>query len=243
MTTSLKTITGILILAGMLGLTGCSSGSSNDAATASPAAAAATASPAAASATAAPVAPAALQPAASSSSAPSAAPAEASSTASPSAAGGGASASSAAEPQDSSKLVEELLELAREGKVPGVEYAAHTGLIDDVEAAWGEPDTKEAAGKGIYATYSKKHVVFGFNKGSRIFDVRSSAANLQKLTLKEIEAVLGEPENTTVNGGDKIYMYQAGKQYELKFIIPEASGTVDHISVFSEQDSINNMAG
>lgn len=127
--------------------------------------------------------------------------------------------------------------------MPGVEYAAHTGLIDDVEAAWGEPDTKETAGKGIYATYSKQRVVIGFNKGSRIFDVRSSAADLQKLTLKEIEAVLGEPEKTAVNGGDKIYMYQAGKQYELKFIIPEASGTVDHISVFSEQDSINNMAG
>ncbi len=228
MTTSLKTITGILILAGMLGLTGCSSGSNDDA----------TASPSAASAS---EAPAVSQPAASSSSAPSAAPAEASSTASPSAAGGGAS--SAAVPQDSSKLLEVLLQLAREGKVPGVEYAAHTGLIDDVEAAWGEPDTKEAAGKGIYATYSKKHVVFGFNKGSRIFDVRSSAADLQKLTLNEIEAVLGKPENTAVNGRDKIYMYQAGKQYELKFIIPDASGTVDHISVFSEQDSINNMAG
>ncbi|MNH99311.1 hypothetical protein D3C73_520760 [compost metagenome] len=228
MTTSLKTITGILILAGMLGLTGCSSGS-NDAATASPSAAPAS------------EAPAASQPAASSSSAPSAPPAEASSTASPSAAGGGAS--SAAVPQDSRKLLEVLLQLAGEGKVPGVEYAAHTGLIDDVEAAWGEPDTKEAAGKEIYAAYSKEHVVFGFNKGSRIFDVRSSAADLQKLTLKEIEAVLGKPENTAVNGGDKIYMYQAGKQYELKFIIPDASGTVDHISVFSEQDSINNMAG
>ncbi|KWX73404.1 hypothetical protein AMQ84_23215 [Paenibacillus riograndensis] len=220
MTNSLKTITGILILAGMLGLTGCSSGSNNEA----------TASQASS------------QPGASSSAAPSAAPAEASATASPSAAAGGG-ASSAAAPQDSSKLLEELLQLAREGKVPGVEYAAHTGLIDDVEAAWGEPDTKETAGKGIYATYSKQHVVIGFNKGSRIFDVRSSAADLQKLTLKEIEAVLGEPEKTAVNGGDKIYMYQAGKQYELKFIIPEASGTVDHISVFSEQDSINNMAG
>ncbi|QQZ63620.1 YjgB family protein [Paenibacillus sonchi] len=240
MTNSLKTITGILILAGMLGLTDCSSGSNHEA-TASPAASQPGAS-SSGSNDAATVSPAASQPEASSSSAPSAAPAEASATASPSAAAGGGASSTAA-PQDSSKLLEELLQLAREGKVPGVEYAAHTGLIDDVEAAWGEPDTKETAGKGIYATYSKQHVVIGFNKGSRIFDVRSSAADLQKLTLKEIEAVLGEPERTAVNGGDKIYMYQAGKQYELKFIIPEASGTVDHISVFSEQDSINNMAG
>ncbi|MNN94259.1 hypothetical protein D3C81_2128520 [compost metagenome] len=81
------------------------------------------------------------------------------------------------------------------------------------------------------------------NKGSQIFDVRSSASDLQQLTLQEIEQTLGKPDNTTTNGGDKIYIYQAGEQYQLKFIIPESTGKVDHISVFSEQDSINNMAG
>ncbi|OKP83976.1 hypothetical protein A3844_20575 [Paenibacillus helianthi] len=222
MNTSFKATAGILILTGILGLSACSS-SNNDAANATPEATAIS------------------QPEASSSPAPSTEPSKVPSAASPNAAGGGSE--SASSPEDSSKLLEELLQLAQQGKVPGVEYAAHTGLIDEVEAAWGEPDTKESAGKGIYSTYSKKHVVFGFNKGSKIFDVRSSAADLQKLTLKQIEAVLGTPDHTTVNGSDKIYIYQAGKQYDLKFIIPDASSTVDHISVFSEQDSINNMAG
>lgn len=149
----------------------------------------------------------------------------------------------AATPEERSKLLNELLELAKQGKVPGVEYAAHSGMIDEVEAAWGEPDLKESAGKGVYSTYSKKSVVFGFNKGMQIFDVRSSAPELQSLTLKQIEAVLGKPDATTVNGEDNIYIYQANKQYQLKFIIPESTGTVNHISVFSEQDSNNNMAG
>ncbi|HEY4431107.1 MAG TPA: YjgB family protein [Paenibacillus sp.] len=145
--------------------------------------------------------------------------------------------------QSSDKQLKELLELAKKGKVPGVEYAAHTGLIDEVEADWGKPDKQDSAGKGIYATYTDKQIVFGFNKGSLIFDVRSSDDALQKLTLKQIEGTLGKPDDTKVNGEDKIYTYQANDQYQLKFIIPSSTGTVDHISVFSEQDSFNNMAG
>lgn len=146
-------------------------------------------------------------------------------------------------PQDSAEQLKELLVLAKKGKVPGVEYAVHTGLIDEVEADWGKPDQQESAGKGIYATYTDKHVVFGFNKGSLIFDVRSSDAALQKLTLKLVEGTLGKPDDTKTNGDDKIYTYQANDQYQLKFIIPSSTGTVGHISVFSEQDSFNNMAG
>ncbi|WP_054939167.1 YjgB family protein [Paenibacillus ihuae] len=220
MTTSFKTIAGIVILAGVIGLTACDSSGKADTAATAPAGGTASAQPA----------PATVQPEASAS------PAAA---ASPSTAGG----STADAVKDSAKQLKELLQLAKQGKVPGVEYAAHSGMIDEVEAAWGEPGTKESAGKGIYSTYNDKHVVFGSNKGSQIFDVRSSAADLQQLTLKEIEQTLGKPDNTTVNGSDKIYIYQAGEQYQLKFIIPDSSGTVDHISVFCEQDSINNMAG
>ncbi|CAH1216421.1 hypothetical protein PAECIP111892_04313 [Paenibacillus auburnensis] len=224
MTTTFKTIAGIVILAGVIGLTACDSSGKADTAASAPAGGVASVEPAPTA-----TATATLQPVASASPA----------AASPSTAGG----STADAVKDTAKQLKELLQLAKQGKVPGVEYAAQSGMIDEVEAAWGEPDTKEFAGKGIYSTYNDKHVVFGSNKGSQIFDVRSSAADLQQLTLKEIEQTLGKPDNTTVNGSDKIYIYQAGKQYQLKFIIPDSSGTVDHISVFCEQDSINNMAG
>lgn len=144
---------------------------------------------------------------------------------------------------DKHQLLHELLELAKQGKAPGVEFAAHTGLIDDVEKAWGEPDKKESAGQGIYSTYSKKNTVFGFNKGSLIFDVRSSAPKLQELTLADIEAALGKSEDIRQNGNDTIYVYPAGKEFELKFIIPASTKKVSHISVFSPRDSFNNMAG
>lgn len=237
MITSFKGIAGIIILAGAISLTGCDSDKQNAAPTepaATQSAEATTSPPAEVSPSPAPVNGESAAPEAGGSAA----------AASPAAAEPGAAAGAAsAAPQELSKQLNELLQLAKQGKVPGVEYAAHSGLIDDVEAAWGEPDTKETAGKGMYSTYSGKHVVFGFNKGSQIFDVRSSASDLQQLTLKQIEGVLGQPDDKAVNGSDHIYIYQANKQYQLKFIIPESSGTVDHISVFSEQDSINNMAG
>ncbi|OMF32793.1 YjgB family protein [Paenibacillus sp. FSL H8-0259] len=251
MITSFKTIAGIILLGGMLSLTACNSGKP-DAADTGGAAAQASELPASAQPEGSPAPAAGTEPAeaggAAATAAPYAAPAAQGGTgaaASPAAAEPGAAAgeASAATPQELSKQLKELLQLAKQGKVPGVEYAAHSGLIDDVEAAWGEPDTKESAGKGIYSTYAGKHVVIGFNKGSQIFDVRSSASDLQKLTLKQIEEVLGKPDATSVNGSDDIYIYQAGKQYQLKFIIPDSTGTVDHISVFSEQDSFNNMAG
>ncbi|WP_390621929.1 DUF4309 domain-containing protein [Paenibacillus thiaminolyticus] len=42
----------------------------------------------------------------------------------------------------------------------------------------GEPDKDEFAGQGMYATYEKRHIVFGYNKGMQLFDVRSAACPL-----------------------------------------------------------------
>lgn len=142
------------------------------------------------------------------------------------------------------KQIRALFESAKKGKVPGIRYAAHIDLIEDVKAAWGEPDREDQAGsKGIYATYGKKHAVIGYNKGSLIFDIRSNNPKLQGLTLAQIKTALGEPTAVTRNGKDHIYVYKVNDQYELKFIIPDATGKVDHISVYSPQDAINNMAG
>lgn len=142
-----------------------------------------------------------------------------------------------------SNQIKNILEQAKQGKVPNVAFAAHTGDIEEVEKAWGKADKTETAGKGMYATFTSKNVVIGFNKGSQIFDVRSNHPELQTLTLQEIEKVLGKPMSVKVNGNDKIYSYKANDQFELKFVIPNPTGKVDHISVFSPKDSINNMAG
>ncbi|TYP68960.1 YjgB family protein [Paenibacillus methanolicus] len=144
---------------------------------------------------------------------------------------------------DTGKQVKELLALAEQGKVPGIEFAAHTGLIDDVEKAWGKSDHEEFAGKGMYATYGAKNAVIGYNKGNQIFDVRSDDPSLQSLTLAQIEAAIGKADEQTKNGDDDIYVYKAGEDFQLKFIIPKSTGTVDHISVYAPKDAVNNMAG
>jgi hypothetical protein len=143
---------------------------------------------------------------------------------------------------ETTKQLKELLELAKQGKVPGIKYAAHTGMIDEIEKAWGTADITEPAGKGIYSTYSKKNTVFGSNKGLQVFDIRSNDPSLQKLTFKQIEQALGKPADTKVNGEDTIYIYNANDQFQLKFIVPKKTGKVDHISVFAPKDSVNLMA-
>ena len=145
--------------------------------------------------------------------------------------------------QKSINHVKDLFELAKEGKVPNVPFAAHTGDIEEIEKTWGKADTTEQAGNGMYATFTNKNVSFGFNKGSQVFDVRSYHAELKSITLQEIEKALGKPASVKVNGEDKIYVYKVNNQFELKFIIPKSTDKVNHISVFSPEDSINKMAG
>ncbi|MCX9098230.1 YjgB family protein [Bacillus anthracis] len=145
--------------------------------------------------------------------------------------------------QKSINHVKNLFELAKEGKVPNVPFAAHTGDIEEIEKAWGKADKIEQAGNGMYATFTNKNVSFGFNKGSQVFDVRSYHAELKSITLQEIEKALGKPNSVKGNGEDKIYVYKVNNQFELKFIIPKSTGKVNHISVFSPEDSINKMAG
>lgn len=145
--------------------------------------------------------------------------------------------------QKSINHIKDLFELAKEGKVPNVPFAAHTGDIEEIEKAWGKADKTEQAGNGMYATFTNKNVSFGFNKGSQVFDVRSYHAELKSITLQDIEKALGKPTSVKVNGEDKIYVYKVNNQFELKFIIPKSTGKVNHISVFSPEDSINKMAG
>ncbi|EJR55049.1 hypothetical protein IIM_01989 [Bacillus cereus VD107] len=145
--------------------------------------------------------------------------------------------------QKSINYIKNLFEQAKEGKVPNVPYAAHTGDIEEIEKAWGKADKTETAGNGMYATFTNKNVAFGFNKGSQVFDVRSYHSELKSITLQEIEKAIGKPASIKVNGNDKIYVYKVNNQFELKFVIPKSTGKVDHISVFSPEDSINKMAG
>ena len=82
--------------------------------------------------------------------------------------------SSSAPQQDTSQntILDNIKKLAVQGKVINCDFAVDSMIIDDVIAKWGEPDKSDYVGgaKGSYSTYSKRNLVFGWNKGSRIFE-------------------------------------------------------------------------
>jgi len=144
--------------------------------------------------------------------------------------------------------IQEILKLAKEGKIANCEFPLEKGMFDDLEQAWGKPDLNEWAGKGTYATYKAKNIVVGYNKGIQIIDLRSDSPDIRKLTLEDVLQALGETKDIRTNEGDAIYVYPAGKDYELKFIVPKPTKQtpnphVDHISVFYPRGAVNLMAG
>jgi hypothetical protein len=69
--------------------------------------------------------------------------------------------------------IPQIVSAAKTGMAPNIPFVAHKQSISDVKKVWGNPDNVAFAGSGYYATYSKKHAVFGYTKEGRIFDVRS----------------------------------------------------------------------
>lgn len=63
-------------------------------------------------------------------------------------------------------LLNEIVQLAQQGKVINCEFPVETTVIDTVKEQWGDADKEDyvPAAKGTYATYEKNNVVFGFNK-------------------------------------------------------------------------------
>ena len=224
----IQVLSGILLVCGMLSLSACNSGSapsnSQDVASADVSSVAPSVSDV-------PASDSASEPAVSENSSQSPAPSQP------------ASNSTATTSVTKTKTIQNLVSLAKAGQVPGIAFSAHQDTIDRVIKTWGKADQVARVNNNAYATYSKHKTVFGYNKGSQIFDVRSNRSDLQVLTLKDIEAALGKPADTTKNGTDTIYIYTVSKQFQLKFIISAKTSKVDHISVFSPKDAGNNMAG
>ncbi|MDP4083271.1 MAG: DUF4309 domain-containing protein [Bacillota bacterium] len=147
----------------------------------------------------------------------------------------------ASNPSDTSQgqqglTIQEIISDAKIGKVTNIPFTLNQASISDVKKVWGHPDHVDFIANGNFATYAKRHVVFGYTKEEKIFDIRSYDPSLQNFTLSYIKAILGNPTKTTVNGEDTIYTYEINTRYQLKWIIPSGKGKVDHISVYSQND-------
>jgi peptidoglycan/xylan/chitin deacetylase (PgdA/CDA1 family) len=134
--------------------------------------------------------------------------------------------------------LKQIVENAKMGRVNSSDFAAGVNTILEVEKQWGQPVSVDKVENNYYANYPAKNLVFGYNENKNLIDVRSYDKSLQSLTLQQIQGQLGEPAYKRVVNHDQIYGYQINSEFELRFIIPENTGKVDHISVLSVKDAV-----
>jgi hypothetical protein len=143
-------------------------------------------------------------------------------------------------------LLQKIMERARQGKVINADFAVETSVFDSVEKKWGKPDTSDFANGLTYATYQKQKVVFGYNKGRQVVEVRSYDPALQSLTLAKVKEALGSPASINNFAGEVIYVYNASEKYQLKLVLPAPTRQVpnphvDHINVLYPQGTNSRM--
>ncbi len=146
-------------------------------------------------------------------------------------------------------LLLNMQKAAQQGKVINIDFAAKANTIEDVEDKWGKEDKTEyiAAAKGSYSTYSKHNAVFGFNKGSQLFEVRSFDSQLKDVALSTVKEVLGKPAYDVKSDTEEIIGYVINKEFKILLVFPnpKTSGEdpkLDHYSVLYPQGTVNSMA-
>nr|WP_319487362.1 YjgB family protein [uncultured Caproiciproducens sp.] len=146
-------------------------------------------------------------------------------------------------------LLQLIMKTAKQGKVINSDFAVKSNVIEDVQDKWGKEDKSEyiAAAKGTYATYAKKGVAFGFNKGSQIFEVRSFDSQIQAITLSKAQEIFGKPDHDAASGSERIIGYVVSKEYKILMVFPDSKANgedakLDHYSVFYPDGTINMMA-
>jgi nitrous oxide reductase accessory protein NosL len=149
----------------------------------------------------------------------------------------------------SEALLSNIMQLAKQGKVINCEFSDKTNVIEDVKKKWGEPDKTDwvPAAKGNYAVYSNHHLVFGFNKGSQIFEVRCSDSEIKKISFSNVREVFGTPAYNIKSNGQEIIGYVAGEEFKILFVFPEPTNNnedplLDHYSVLYPRGTVNLMA-
>jgi|GEM_PF-2151873 len=154
---------------------------------------------------------------------------------------------SAASDTHNKDLIDEIVSLAKEGKVVNCDFVTGKTTIDDVEKVYGNPDKQEyiSSAKGTYSTFSSKALTFAFNKGMQIFETRSFDSRLQALSRSDIENVLGKaPYVAAISGTETqtVLGYTMNSDYKLEFVISNKTNLVDHVNVLYPAATVNSMA-
>lgn len=159
--------------------------------------------------------------------------------------------SSKVQQQDNSQkpLLESIKKLAVQGKIINCDFPAKSTVIGVVREKWGKADKSEwiPKAKGLYDTYSKYNVVFGYGKGDQVFEVRSFDSRLGQISLSMVKKFFGTPAYNVKSNGEEIIGYTAGKEFKILFVFSQpARGSTDsilkHYSVLYPAGTVNMMA-
>ncbi|WP_236686913.1 beta-N-acetylhexosaminidase [Ornithinibacillus contaminans] len=139
-------------------------------------------------------------------------------------------------------LIDEVFQLAAEGKVPDVSIVAGHSELDEVMTEWGEPTSETTTEAGTYIDYSTSQLTVGYS-GNNVFDVRSFTDALKEIHYQDIIDAKGEPDEQRYYKDEQvdqiILVYQMNENYQLKWILPRPTDavpnpTVHHISVYTD---------
>ncbi|WP_446936493.1 beta-N-acetylhexosaminidase [Lysinibacillus fusiformis] len=147
-------------------------------------------------------------------------------------------------------VIQEIVNLAGEGKVPDVPFTAGESDSRTVHQQWGDPQQVMETANAQYEDFLQQEITIGFQR-TKAFDIRSFKANIRNIHLADIKNKLGEPDEVRYYQDTKtdqiILVYQVNANYQLKWILPkptdnEANPAVHHISVYTEiTDEIAEM--
>jgi len=135
---------------------------------------------------------------------------------------------------------------AKDGKIINAEFNVMNTNIETIWNKWGKEDSSAyvAAAKGTYSTYLKKNVVFGYEKGHKIFELRSFDPHLKYLSINDIKNYFGSPSSEYItSNNEKIITYSISSNM-LKFVFPLKNQNIklDHYSIYNPEIAKNNMS-
>lgn len=142
-----------------------------------------------------------------------------------------------------------MMQLAKMGKIINCNFAAKKANMETIIEAWGKADNTvyAASAKGSYATYAYHNVVFGFNKGEEVFEVRSLDTRLKNISLAKVKEVFGTPSYDSKTNDQEIIGYKAGTEFKIEMVFSRPTSSnpnpvIDHYNVLYPNGTVNSMA-
>lgn len=146
------------------------------------------------------------------------------------------------------ELIKKIYDNAVNGKVINCDFKVENTTIDSVINSYGSANKSEfvESAKGQYYTFASKSLVFGCNKGSQVFEIRSFDKVLQALNLTDIEDYFGRPEyNIVTSFNETLIGYSISPELKIEFILPHNNDNnpiLHHYCVLWPKGTVNSMA-